>query len=58
MLINDREGGRGGPAREANAREGLVMFNQASEGPHGRGDIVADAVNEASAHGKEEGGSG
>ena len=58
VLVNDRQGSGQGPAGEAYASEGLVMFYEASKGPQGRGDIVANAVNEAGAHGTEEGGGG
>ena len=58
VFVNDCEGSGQRPAGEANACERLVMLDQASKGPHGRGNVVADAVNETSAHGEEESGGG
>ena len=56
VFVNDCKGSGRGPAGEADASEGLIMFDQASKGPHGRGNILTDAVDEAGAHGEEEGG--
>ena len=56
VFLDDRHGSGHGPAGEANASDGLVVFDQAGKGPHGRGDIVPDAVDETCAHGEEESG--
>ena len=56
VLVDDCHGGGQRPSGEADAGEGLVVFDQASKGPQGRGDIFADAVDETRAHSEEEGG--
>ena len=56
VLVNDRNGSGGGPSGEADASEGFVVLNQASKGPHRRGNILANAVNEPGTHGEEESG--
>ena len=58
MFVNDCKGSGHGPAGEANASDCLVMFNKMGKGPHGRHNVLADALDEPVMHGKEKGGGG